>query len=289
MYKNNKIPIDIKIILFSIIALVIYYFFFDYYTIGLFIDYGFTISSLTNLPYALITLFLFSLIIIALIAISYGFLNKKSWTRKFTILFLIWSMVWPLWALLIGNNILLNVIYLGLYLVIIYYLTTKIVKIYFQDKNIFTYKDYTLHKRDVKLKNKNGVVTIHFFAKNKPKSGTPCPIPENYEVGINPRSKMPYLKKKTKIGKKEEPKEKPKDKKKNNSNVIYVVSRPQPGQVKGDWAVRTHGKIFSHHRTKVNAIKAARKLGNEKKATVLIQKTDGTFSRSYKAKKDKKT
>ena len=33
------------------------------------------------------------------------------------------------------------------------------------------------------------------------------------------------------------------------SNVIYVVSKPQPGEVKGDWAVRSHGKIFSHHKT----------------------------------------
>ena len=69
--------------------------------------------------------------------------------------------------------------------------------------------------------------------------------------------------------------------------MIYVVSKSQQGQVRGDWAVRTHGKIYSHHRTKANAIKAARKLGDIKKATVLIQKTNGNFSRSYKPKKQK--
>jgi hypothetical protein len=67
-------------------------------------------------------------------------------------------------------------------------------------------------------------------------------------------------------------------------NVIYVVSKPQPGQVKGDWAVRGHGKIYSHHRLKESAITQARKIAKQKGATVLIQNTDGTFSGSYKPK-----
>ena len=66
------------------------------------------------------------------------------------------------------------------------------------------------------------------------------------------------------------------------SNVIYVVSKPQPGQVKGDWAVRSHGKIYSHHRKKENAIKAARDIARKKEATVLVQNTDGTFSEGFK-------
>jgi hypothetical protein len=66
------------------------------------------------------------------------------------------------------------------------------------------------------------------------------------------------------------------------SNVIYVVSKPQPGQVKGDWAVRSHGKIFSHHRTKENAIKTARVIARKREATVLVQNTDGTFSEGFK-------
>lgn len=68
------------------------------------------------------------------------------------------------------------------------------------------------------------------------------------------------------------------------SNVIYVVSRPQPGQRRGDWAVRGHGKIYSHHRKKRSAIQAARQIAKEKDATVMIQKTDGTFSRGFKPK-----
>jgi len=70
-------------------------------------------------------------------------------------------------------------------------------------------------------------------------------------------------------------------------NVIYVVSKPQPGQVKGDWAVRSHGKIYSHHRKKEVAIKEARKIAEGKNATVLVQNIDGTFSQSYKPKQKK--
>ncbi len=70
-------------------------------------------------------------------------------------------------------------------------------------------------------------------------------------------------------------------------NVIYVVSKPQPGQVKGDWAVRSHRKIFSYHRTKKAAINAARKVAMSREATVLVQNTDGTFSSGFKPRKKK--
>jgi len=69
------------------------------------------------------------------------------------------------------------------------------------------------------------------------------------------------------------------------ANIIYVVSKPQPGQVKGDWAVRSHRKIFSHHRTKQAAISNARSIALEKDATVLVQNMDGTFSNGFKPRK----
>ena len=69
------------------------------------------------------------------------------------------------------------------------------------------------------------------------------------------------------------------------SNVIYVVSKPQPGEVKGDWAVRSHGKIFSHHKTKEKAIEEARKIAKKRDATVMVQNTDGTFSDGFKPRK----
>jgi hypothetical protein len=66
------------------------------------------------------------------------------------------------------------------------------------------------------------------------------------------------------------------------SNVIYVVSSPQAGEVRGDWAVRSHGKFYSHHKTKEKAIEEARKIAKKRDATVMVQNTDGTFSMGFK-------
>jgi len=66
------------------------------------------------------------------------------------------------------------------------------------------------------------------------------------------------------------------------SNVIYVASDPQPGEVKGDWAVKDHDKTYSHHKTKENAINEARKIAKKRNATVMVQNTDGTFSDGFK-------
>ena len=71
------------------------------------------------------------------------------------------------------------------------------------------------------------------------------------------------------------------------SNVIYVVSKPQPGQVRGDWAVRSHGKIYSYHRKKEKAIEEARKIARDRDATVMVQNTDGTFSEGFKPRPKK--
>jgi len=78
---------------------------------------------------------------------------------------------------------------------------------------------------------------------------------------------------------------KTKQKHRKPSNVIYVVSKPQPGEVKGDWAVRSHGKIYSHHKTKEKAIEEARKIAIKRNATVMVQNTDGTFSDGFKPRK----
>jgi len=55
-----------------------------------------------------------------------------------------------------------------------------------------TVKGYTLYKKDVELRS-GKVQTIYFFSKRKPKSGTPSPLPDGYEVRMNERSGMPYL------------------------------------------------------------------------------------------------
>ena len=38
--------------------------------------------------------------------------------------------------------------------------------------------------------------TIHFFSKNKPDVGEPIQLPKGYEVKVNTKTGLPYLKKK---------------------------------------------------------------------------------------------
>lgn len=59
----------------------------------------------------------------------------------------------------------------------------------------YKHGDYTLHTKDVMLKG-GRLQTIYFFSKGKPKSGDPCDKPDNYEVGVNERTGLPYLRKK---------------------------------------------------------------------------------------------
>jgi len=54
---------------------------------------------------------------------------------------------------------------------------------------------YTLHSKKVILRG-NREQIIYFFAKKKPKSGSPCDKPDNKVVGVNKRTGLPYLKNK---------------------------------------------------------------------------------------------
>ncbi|MGB1698194.1 MAG: hypothetical protein ACPHK8_07320 [Thermoplasmatota archaeon] len=53
---------------------------------------------------------------------------------------------------------------------------------------------YTLHAREVQLKGNHKQV-IYFFSKRSPKVGFPVDLPEGYDVVVNKRSGLPYLKK----------------------------------------------------------------------------------------------
>jgi hypothetical protein len=71
------------------------------------------------------------------------------------------------------------------------------------------------------------------------------------------------------------------------SKVIYVLSDPQPGQVRGDWSVRRNGKIYSNHRSKINAIKKARKIAIKFNEKVIVQNMDGSFNPIFKPRLNK--
>ena len=362
MFKKDM-PRGISLFLILFLVFEIYYFFIDYLFTGLYPFHGYTLDSLGYIPYLIVTLILYAIVLISLYKITQGFIRIEDWARKFAIVYSIWASLWPLWGMIIGNRVVENLLFFIIYILIIIYLMTSYVKKYFEKTNVFTYGEYTLYTRKVHLVNANRYIDIYFFCKHTPKSGTACAMPEGYEVGINPKTKMPYLQKigkakifkykgytlytrkiklknvnreldiyffsphkpksgkscakpegyevgvnsktglpylkktgkktKTKEEKTEEVKEPEKEEEKPTeekteskpSNVIYVVNRPQPGQVKGDWAVRSHGKIYSSHRTQENAIKAAKKIAKEKEATVMIQGTLGKFRDALKPKK----
>lgn len=59
----------------------------------------------------------------------------------------------------------------------------------------YTHDDYTLYAREVKLKGGHKQV-IYFFSKRVPKSGVPVELPDSYDVAVNKRTGLPYVKKK---------------------------------------------------------------------------------------------
>lgn len=192
VYKIREAPIGISLFLIFLIALEIYYFLYSFICHGMFKHYGYTLGGLSP-PHIVLLLFLYALIAVSLVLITYGFLGRKLWAKKFTIVFLVLAALWPIWGLIIVNNVVEHFILLVIYIVsIAYIMSASYVKEYFIA--ICKYGDWTLYKREVELKS-GKALTIYFFSKKKPKSGTPTSMPYGYTVKINKRSNMPYLKK----------------------------------------------------------------------------------------------
>jgi len=61
----------------------------------------------------------------------------------------------------------------------------------------FQYNDYTLYKKTIII-NDEDKRTIHFFAKEPPENGEPSDLPEYYEVKINRKTGVPYIRRKQK-------------------------------------------------------------------------------------------
>ena len=63
------------------------------------------------------------------------------------------------------------------------------------EDDLYRYGEYSLYKKDIKtIHGKQR--TIHFFSKKKPDVGEPVPLPDGYEVKVNKKTGLPYLKKK---------------------------------------------------------------------------------------------
>ncbi len=65
------------------------------------------------------------------------------------------------------------------------------------DKKGYKYNGYRLYKKNIVI-NDEDERTIHFFAKEPPEAGEPSHLPEDYEVKINRKTGVPYIRKKQK-------------------------------------------------------------------------------------------
>ena len=191
MYKVKDLRVGVAVFL-SVLLIAEIYFIVSFFTHGLFVRYGYSMGSLTFIPYLLVILLLLSAITISTILIFYGFFQRKEWTLIFSKLFVGWSMIWPIWGILVGLNLAEQIVLLLIYIFLILLLNISLIKEHFV--KVFRFGKYTLYKRDVELKSGKRL-TIYFFSEGTPKSGTPTTMPEGYKVEVNERSKMPYLKK----------------------------------------------------------------------------------------------
>jgi len=59
----------------------------------------------------------------------------------------------------------------------------------------YTYQEYTLYKRETG-KQSGKKTTIHFFSRQKPDHGHPAQLPDGYQIAVNKKTGIPYLRKK---------------------------------------------------------------------------------------------
>jgi hypothetical protein len=197
---------------------------------------------------------------------------------KFTLFYLFWASLWSMWGILIGNNIVVHLVLLVLYIMMMFYLTTPTVQWYFH--KVFRYGKYVLYTRMVSLKS-GFQLPIYFFSKNSPKTGQVALLPEGYMVEENKYSHMPYLKKEPGSVSKQK---QLKDTDKRVRPVFYVVNNTRPTASQYPWIIRNRDRIISNHRTKKTAIKRARVIAVQKNGRVLVQKTNGQFMYGFTPK-----
>jgi len=63
------------------------------------------------------------------------------------------------------------------------------------DASVYTYGDFTLYKKEIKTTT-GKKRTVHFFSKKTPDIGDAVQLPDGFEVKVNKRTGLPYLKKK---------------------------------------------------------------------------------------------
>jgi len=125
MDKQRNMPIGIPLFLIILVFLEIYWAYF-FLSQGLFDHYGYTFEKLTSAQW-MILVYVFIIITIAIAAIIYGFLKRRMWARRFTILILLIALLLPLWGLIVENSVTEQFLLFIIYVLLILYLMTSYV------------------------------------------------------------------------------------------------------------------------------------------------------------------
>lgn len=147
------------------------------------------------------------LAVVLVFSVTYGFYKQRKWARYYTIVYLGYSGFWAIVSMFIWHwQVIEHYMYFVIYVIAIMYLLASRTRRYFgvetkddfpsyAECNVYRYGDYTLYKREAELK-KGGTRTFYYFCKEPSDKGSPCSKPDEYNVGINKKNGMPYLKKK---------------------------------------------------------------------------------------------
>jgi len=148
--------------------------------------------------------------LIAIFSVTYGFYKARNWSRLYIIFYLSYSSFWAIIMMFIlrpsDNVINTRYLFFVFYVIIICYLLMSWVKDYFKQMRseeefliekprYYKYGDYTLYKNEVETK-KGKTRVYYFFCKSASDKGRPCSLPDEYTVGINKKTGVPYIKKK---------------------------------------------------------------------------------------------
>jgi hypothetical protein len=201
MMERKKPPVGILLFIVFIIVLDVAYLFSLGYSL-MFVDGDLT----TFLSFSIVSIVMLIdvlLVFLSLIIIPYGFIKRKNWAQIYALVFLFWSAFETIrYIVMTGEKIICFFLFV-MFVLFVMYLLMSSVKIYFKKSSMaivpseetkeYKYNDYTLYSKLVRLKN-GKLQLIYFFSKRKPKSGTPSALPNGFEVRVNKRSGLPYLK-----------------------------------------------------------------------------------------------
>jgi hypothetical protein len=202
MMERKEFPIGILLFIMFIIVLdVAYLFYLAYYL--MFVD-GYLTTFLSFSILSIVMWIDVLLTTLSLVIIPYGFIKRKNWARIYALVFLSWSAFGAITYIVMTGEKIIRFLLFVMYILFVMYLLMSPVKRYFRKISMaivpseimkeFKYGIYTLYSKLVRLKN-GKIQIIYFFSKRKPKSGTPTVFPYGFEVEVNKRSGLPYLKK----------------------------------------------------------------------------------------------